>query len=745
MLWDRLTTGNIDAHETEQGHFSGFDEPNDGTRNKAEVMKDIIAKSKLAKYERQKAKDQDDEMRMELDEELGDIRSLLFQRPQKEEGEEPEEPPKSTADEKSEAYDAFVREMAFERRAKPQDRLKSAEELAEEQAKRLREAEAARQRRMHGEEVVEEEDDEEGEEDDEAPAKRRLVEGSSGEKRSVRSAMGLGASLDAQFEPRFDMDDEEEEEDDEDDEEDDEDGEEDEEDDEDEDEDEEDDEEDDGLSKFERQHLRDTPAEDTAPGYGRSLPKRDEVPTLPFTFPCPTSHDAFLDILEEHQVQPSQLNTVISRIRTLHAPNLDEKNPERLQRFLGVLVDHLLYRASQGARGVHDNGSPSADFGVLNDLVLHIAELSKTYPARAAEHFVAKLAMMQRNLTRGLGRGPLELSSLTWPALPELCLLRTAGLVWPTSDRWHPVATPLSLLMAQYLAHARIRSLEDMASGMYLCTLLASNQRASKRLMPEALNALYSITAILLPSLKTSGTSPAKALAEEYGIPTPDVGAAHTAHLAVTEDATPSTPLRLATLLSGSHNDAQTRADLLHLALALQERLASLYQSSPGFVELFTPLAFLLEVGASRLRGSMPTLASLVSTTAAKLRAQLERAVENRRALRLQAHRALSIASYAPKFDQQAFDPKRATDPDTERAQTAKLRALLKKERKGAIRELRKDAQFLAEAREQARVEEDVSYKRKIDKITSGLQEERSEQKQLDRAKAVLKKRAGKK
>lgn len=97
-------------------------------------MKDVIAKSKLAKYERQKAKDADEELRMELDEELGDIRSLLFQRP-----EQPTETPAAEPD-KGDTYDAFVREMAYERRAKPQDRLKSAEELAEEQAKRLQEA-----------------------------------------------------------------------------------------------------------------------------------------------------------------------------------------------------------------------------------------------------------------------------------------------------------------------------------------------------------------------------------------------------------------------------------------------------------------------------------------------------------------------------------------------------------------------------------------------------------------------------
>lgn len=72
------------------------------------------------------------------------------------------------------------------------------------------------------------------------------------------------------------------------------------------------------------------------------------------------------------------------------------------------------------------------------------------------------------------------------------------------------------------------------------------------------------------------------------------------------------------------------------------------------------------------------------------------------------------------------------------------MRALLKKERKGAIRELRKDAQFLADEREQRRVAEDVAYKKKIDKILGGMQDERSEQKQLERAKSAIRKRAGK-
>lgn len=680
-------------------------------------MKEVMAKAKLAKYERQKLREADEEMRMELDEELGDIRSLLFQRP---EGHDDSAP---APDAKGEEYDAFVREMAFERRAKPQDRLKSAEELAEEQAQRLREAEEARQRRMRGE--PEDEDDVPVDEDDKEDAPR-----------IGRSRFGLGEGLDAQASASAvgNTDDV---------------GEDDGDDDDDDGEDDDDSSGDDGAEETEEdadladyQHLEQIgDAADTQDDEGVA-PQRtlhiasDAVPTLPYTFPCPTTHDAFLDLLEEHQVQPTQLNTVIGRIRALHAPNLAEENTVKLQRFLSVLIDHLLFRAGD-----------DVDAHVLNDLLLHIAEMSKTYSLRAAEHFVAKLAIMQRNLMRGLSHGALQPDSMTWPRLSELCFLRAATLLWPMSDRWHAVATPMSLLMAQYLAHARIRSVGDMASTLYLCSLVASAQRESRRLVPEALNALFSVLAVLLPYRTKAGASrsPVKALANKFGLPTPDVETEHTAGLALHADASPAPTMRLSVALAASDDDVQTKADMVHMGVTLVQRFAQLYAPSCAFVELFTPFLFLLEMGVVGVRRVAPSTVVFIDEAASLLRAQLERAIEERQALRLQAHRALSIASYAPKFDQQSFDPKRATDPDTERANAAKMRAMLKKERKGAIRELRKDASFLAEERERRRIAEDASYKRKIDRIVGGMQSERSEEKQLDRARALVKKRAGRK
>lgn len=79
--------------------------------------------------------------------------------------------------------------------------------------------------------------------------------------------------------------------------------------------------------------------------------------------------------------------------------------------------------------------------------------------------------------------------------------------------------------------------------------------------------------------------------------------------------------------------------------------------------------------------------------------------------LKLQSHKPIPIPSFAPKFEGASYDPGRRYDPDAERNAASKLRNEYKQERKGAIRELRKDAKFLAGERERARNEKDAACK----------------------------------
>lgn len=88
-----------------------------------------------------------------------------------------------------------------------------------------------------------------------------------------------------------------------------------------------------------------------------------------------------------------------------------------------------------------------------------------------AAHFVSKLVLMQRNLTKGLSRGALELRAKTWPGFTELAFIRAIGKIWSTSDKSHPVAAPALLLACQYLDQCRLRKSSDLLSGLLICSI----------------------------------------------------------------------------------------------------------------------------------------------------------------------------------------------------------------------------------------------------------------------------------
>ncbi|KAJ2443971.1 nucleolar complex protein 14, partial [Coemansia sp. RSA 2424] len=73
-------------------------------------------------------------------------------------------------------------------------------------------------------------------------------------------------------------------------------------------------------------------------------------------------------------------------------------------------------------------------------------------------------------------------------------------------------------------------------------------------------------------------------------------------------------------------------------------------------------------------------------------------------------------------------------DPDRSRNEITKLRRQVNKERRGAVRELRRDAQFVAGERLKEQREKDRSYADKMKKAWSVLEADQSEMKKLDKA-----------
>jgi len=276
---------------------------------------------------RQKQREEADDVRHQLDQELDNIRGLLSGPDPLSESLEmkPGSQPGVAGEDRDRQYDQFVRELVFDQRSKPKDRTKTEEELALESKLALEKAERQRIRRMNGED-----DAESGGEERRPVKRRRLIGGDDleddfGDDADDWDGLGRGLISNSDNSEKGDFVDDD--------------------------------------SKEASASVDETEADhDSEPlWYGLDSPnvpkpsgverKAPQGPTssdeLPYTFPCPSSHEEFLDILEG--VVDQDVPTVVERIRALHHPSLGAENASKLQVSIDAVVAYILLRVSKKA------------------------------------------------------------------------------------------------------------------------------------------------------------------------------------------------------------------------------------------------------------------------------------------------------------------------------------------------------------------------------------------------------------
>ena len=131
----------------------------------------------------------------------------------------------------------------------------------------------------------------------------------------------------------------------------------------------------------------------------------------------------------------------------------------------------------------------------------------------------------------------------------------------------------------------------------------------------------------------------------------------------------------------------------------------------------------------------------MISKSSGKVEIMLAQARISRRPLALHNHRPLAIKMSIPKFED-SFDPDKHYDRDQNRKELSKLKAEHKRERKGAMRELRKDANFIARETLREKKEKDREYEKKYKRLIGEIQgEEGREAKLYEREKRLRKRK----
>uniref|UniRef100_A0A8C7TGP5 Nucleolar protein 14 n=1 Tax=Oncorhynchus mykiss TaxID=8022 RepID=A0A8C7TGP5_ONCMY len=662
---------------------------NQRAKSRQELIEELILKSKQEKRERQNQKEESQVLTEKLDQDWKSIQGLLAHKnaPKADRLEEEDKP-------KLDEYDMMVRELGFEMKAQPSEKMKTPEEVAREERERLQKLEADRLRRMMGD-VVEDctktqahmsADDlndgfildgdekptlayqdgkwninEEGakiEGDDEE-------EGGEGESGEEESGGEEGSGEDS----HSDLDSEQESE---------------------------------GGEEEVEEEEKDEEEKDEVPATKSQLSEEERKAQaeaakteLPYTFKAPESYSDLKGLLQGHPADHQCI--ILARTQKCNHPSLAVGNKLKLQKLFGFLLEYVGELASR---------SPP-ELSTIDKIIPQLYGLCQLFPEAASKAMQTTLVDSAHRMEEVLevkGRA-------AFPQLDMLIYLKITALLFPTSDFRHPVTTPALLYISQALTKCPVMSLEDVTSGLVLCCLAVEYISFSKRFCPELINFLLGVLHLAVQDKTSTGTA--------FLL----MGYCH-----ISSSTRPNWLLvfsiRVGVVSILIHvfclNDAPPRLSAVATCMDLLKHCSSLYRELTSYSHIFQPITTLL---SKHLPIKTYPAALQVSGTVVSSK-------DNLVGLPWANVAAVKHLKTMTKLD---YGKKRGNTK--EEREKERLNHKYKKEFKGALREIRKDTRFLAREKLNEVMGRDAERKRKVKELFGSLATQEGEWKALKRRK----------
>ncbi|NXS98813.1 NOP14 protein, partial [Jacana jacana] len=679
------------------------DEEEEKPKSRKELIEEMIAKSKQEKQERQSQRESALELTEKLDNDWKEIQTLIARKAPKSERKD-----KEVEKPKPDDYDMIVRELGFEMKAKPSERMKTEEELAKEEQARLQKLEADRLRRMHGideqatkkkpshvsaddladgfildkddrlllsykdgkmnieNEEEGEKEEEEGEEDNENEEESEEESANEDEDSAADSHSDLESDLESEEEV---------------------------------------------ADNKEQKKCKTN--ENKSQSVEELDPKMEAAKSeLPYTFAVPESYETFKSLLAGRTIE--QQLTVLERIQKCNHPSLAAGNKAKLEKLFGFLLEYIGELATLDL----------PELRTIDKLVLPLYNLCQMFPEAASDSIKFILRDAAHDMEEVIevkGRAP-------FPGLDTLIYLKIISLLFPTSDFWHPVVTPAFIYMSQLLTKCRITTLQDVIKGLFVCCLFLEYVSLSRRFVPELINFLLGVLHISLPKKQAQG----------YTVVHPFTPVGKNLELLLVSDKKDldswqkqNLPLSIVTRLNETSTTEMNHIRLSCLALCfdLIKKCAVLYESLPSFHEIMHPVRTLLTQHVPVKE--YPAQLQEWYHSALK---ELESKVKHYAPLICEKKKPVPLKQYTPKIVK-VLEFGRKQGGSKQEQERKQLIQKHKRELKGAIREIRKDNQFLARAQLSEIMERDSARKRKVKELLGSLATQEGEWKAMKRKK----------
>uniref|UniRef100_A0A3Q3K7X5 NOP14 nucleolar protein homolog (yeast) n=1 Tax=Monopterus albus TaxID=43700 RepID=A0A3Q3K7X5_MONAL len=661
------------------------DEGSQRAKSRQELIEELIQKSKQEKRERQVQREEAQELTEKLDQEWKSIQTLMVKKtPKAEHGDKKEEKPKL------DEYDMMVRELGFEMKAQPSEKMKTPEELAREEREKLQKLEADRLRRMMGDEVggsaqsqthLSADDLNDGfilDRDDKKTLSYHVrdkeesgVEEEDGDEDNAEEEEG--GSTEEDEDGHSDLDSEQESED-----------------------------------EDRIQENKETNAKPQKSKEEMKAQQEAAKAELPYTFTVPETFNDLKDLLHGHT--PDNQRLIVARTQKCNHPSLGVGNKLKLQ------VQYIIETVWLSV-GVHWRTA-------------HTVSTEKLYAL--CQMFPEAACNVMQNVLRDAGHSVEEVLEVkghaAFPTLDMLIYLKVTALLFPTSDFRHPVTTPALLYISQALTKCPVRSLQDVMAALVLCCLAVEYVSISKRFLPELINFLAGTLHLAVQDKTSLG----------YSVVPPFRPTGRNSNLLVLSDSESckswskkSLPLSATQHLELKNDTDRDNHRLMCLftCLDLVKRCCLLYKDLPSFPHIFQPIRMLL---------SKHLLAQTLPEPLQELHGEILEVIRSapvtHRLLVFDKKKPIPLKLLTPKIVE-VLDYGKKRGSTREERERERLKHKHKKEFKGALREIRKDTRFLAREKLNEVMNRDAERKRKVKELFGSLATQEGEWKALKRKK----------
>ncbi|GLV32750.1 lethal (3) 07882 [Carabus blaptoides fortunei] len=308
----------------------------------------------------------------------------------------------------------------------------------------------------------------------------------------------------------------------------------------------------------------------------------------------------------------------------------------------------------------------------------------------------------------------------SYPGIDVLMFLKLVSCLFSTSDFRHQVVTPSLVFIGQMLTNCKIKTRYDITYGLFLVTLFLEYTSLSKRYMPAAFIYIMGILHMAIPKF---GVKLIKII--------PPFKPNSVALVLSKKRTKCSTELQMnARDFVEEEIDEDFKVRTIYTVFKISQELHENWNELPSQLDIFEPFLKLLNMIPVQ---NYPTE---IQTEMNKVKNMIHDRKKNKKIeyIVMEKKKPKALRLYEPNIEK-VYDYKKHRPMSKEKAEREKLLHKYKKETKGALREIRRDKAFLGRVKIKQQLQSDIERKEKVRRIFSEASMQQGELNAMDRKK----------